>query len=648
MKKNWISRLPLQRFYLAQLVGCFLFISGSAGAQSQEIQRLKKELKSSGNGTKTMQLLNDLVWEYTSENTDSAIWYGKKAVDHARRIQDKPGEINARRYMGLAYANAGNTQKALSLFKQALRDAVSIKDDGSIAVLNNDLGSVYEGLSDYDKSVFHYYEALRILERLGDRARVGGVSLNLSYLYVQLDDMEQALVLANQALKNFEEGDPRIAQAHLLRAMVYDDINKYKEAESELKKALGLIPPEQEENATLRSSILNSLGLLYHHQEEYDKALDYFWQSFRIDNSLGNMAEVAVSYANIGCVYGEMGDQEKSALYLGKAVSLAKKHGSLEQLMEMMDLLAKNNYLKGEYKQAYDYQTIYNQISDSIFSEQKNEQILKIREEYESVKKDQQIENLHLEKEALNSRLIMNYLLLGALILFLVFVIAVILLYQRIRVTREKLIRYQLEQQALRARMNPHFIFNSLNSIQRLYIEGKDDLANDFMADFASLLRSVLNNSGKDFISLQDEIELSKMYLELERMRSDGHFDYQFDIDSSIVLSETFVPPLLLQPYLENAIWHGILPDPGRDTGMIRVTVTRTEDNYLECIIADTGIGYNTSLKMKPEGTHESKGMQITGQRLGMLGSVSIYQPEEGGTVVTLKIPLRNDQSSHY
>ena len=184
--------------------------------------------------------------------------------------------------------------------------------------------------------------------------------------------------------------------------------------------------------------------------------------------------------------------------------------------------------------------------------------------------------------------------------------------------------------------MNPHFIFNSLNSIQRLYIEGKEDIANDYMADFSSLLRRILENSGMDKVSLKEELRSTQLYLDLEKMRTDNLFSYEFKIDPSVDQLNSFVAPLILQPYVENAIWHGIVPK--NEHGIIKIHVTNSGVNDLECTIVDDGVGISTSKKNKASNDTESKGMSITASRLGGDQNVNISELESGGTKIKLQI----------
>ena len=206
---------------------------------------------------------------------------------------------------------------------------------------------------------------------------------------------------------------------------------------------------------------------------------------------------------------------------------------------------------------------------------------------------------------------------------------------------------------AIRAQMNPHFIFNSLNAIQECIVMQDFDAAYQYLSKFSKLLRQVLNNSEKDFIPLKDEIEVNKLYLELESLRFKKSFSYSIDIEENIDTETLKFPSLLLQPFIENAIWHGLMHKQGAKKLDISFFL---ENNHLECVIEDNGIGRERSAEIKKNklGSQyfESKGTKLSGQRVQLLNDTGYTNAsiqiedlkntsgEAQGTKVTLKFPL--------
>lgn len=202
-----------------------------------------------------------------------------------------------------------------------------------------------------------------------------------------------------------------------------------------------------------------------------------------------------------------------------------------------------------------------------------------------------------------------------------------------------------LEQQALQAMMNPHFVFNVMNSIQHYINTQNTASANKVLTGFARLIRKNLEICTKSYISLEEELEYLNLYLKLEKNRFGDKLKYIFTVDEDIDMEETFIPSMLLQPYVENAIWHGIMP---KETGgEIHINIKLLDEFYLNIEIIDDGIGIENSLRDKKE-THISKGMQLTKERLNLLGQIGakpihldVRQNSIIGTTVTISIPLK-------
>lgn len=178
------------------------------------------------------------------------------------------------------------------------------------------------------------------------------------------------------------------------------------------------------------------------------------------------------------------------------------------------------------------------------------------------------------------------------------------------------------ELTALRAQMNPHFVFNALNSIQHYILNSKGDEAVRYLSKFAKLIRLILSNSEKQIVTINEDIEALKLYLELERMRFENKFDYSIHIDSSIDGDYDEIPPMLIQPYLENAILHGINPKEG--TGHITITM-KIVNQFIKISINDDGIGREKSKavqSLQPAARHKSLGMKITKDRVRILNTI--------------------------
>ncbi len=212
--------------------------------------------------------------------------------------------------------------------------------------------------------------------------------------------------------------------------------------------------------------------------------------------------------------------------------------------------------------------------------------------------------------------------IVGLIIIISGIIVVVFWMVFRNRQNKERIKRAMLqsEQKALRAQMNPHFIFNSLNSIQYFLLENENEHADEYLANFSRLMRRILENSKNNFISLHEELETIKLYLDLEKLRFEDKFDYKVLIDESIDPELVSIPPMILQPYLENAIWHGIMPKEGKGTIMIRLSELLHKS--LKITIEDNGIGRKSSAEIsaKRKG-HRSTAMKNIEERINLINT---------------------------
>jgi LytS/YehU family sensor histidine kinase len=211
----------------------------------------------------------------------------------------------------------------------------------------------------------------------------------------------------------------------------------------------------------------------------------------------------------------------------------------------------------------------------------------------------------------------------------------------------------ELEMQALRVQMNPHFIFNCLSSINRYILINKIDEASDYLTKFSRLIRMALHNSEKPLITLESELEALRLYLDLERLRFKNAFNYGITFINTIDINAVYIPPMLIQPFAENAIWHGLMHKKG--TGCLEIQF-RAEDKVLTCAIIDNGVGRNMAAVVNSRSAEKNKsmGVEITAGRLALLNkskneaavfNIEDLFDEEGngcGTKVVLTMPYKD------
>ena len=363
-------------------------------------------------------------------------------------------------------------------------------------------------------------------------------------------------------------------------------------------------------------------------------------------------------------VYKQRKDYNGALQDAKESVKYAEQDNYRQSLMDGYQLLSLLYYQLGRHKDAYETLVKYHAIKDSIQNRQFLIRLNNYKRSSEDqkkesallfLKKDNQIKDAQLKQASMTK----NFLIAGLFVLF----IAGIFIYRSVTLKRktEKLHREklenefkvqqlenekkqaelqqqatELEMQALRAQMNPHFIFNCLSSINRFILKNEGKTASNYLTRFSRLIRLVLVNSGKPMISLEEELEMLRLYLDMERLRFKNSFDYFIGIKNTIDTESVFIPPLILQPVCENAVWHGLMHKEGQ--GHLNLDLS-LEDDVLECVIVDDGVGREKAAELKsrsaenarlrgagkasgdarPDGQEKSMGLKITTQRLALL-----------------------------
>ncbi|MFI5185597.1 MAG: histidine kinase [Chitinophagales bacterium] len=464
------------------------------------------------------------------------------------------------------------------------------------------------------------------------------------------------------------------------KAFQYFKQQKWDSAEYYYKQVHILIESNNGLDSFLKNKwvLRNDIDIASIEQREgkYEEALPVFLKALQYNKERNFVRGELEVLLNISQVYQLEGKNNDAIHYGQDLLSLAQKAEANYYILNACKLLWEIYDKKKDSATAYKYYLKYTGVKDSTINGTYQRKLAVINELTNEREQQDQItalgkDNKLKEADIQKNVLIRNILLAGVFILILLgFIIYTVISLKRKNEKLEKIgLQYsmdmerienekkqsilqnkatELEMQALRAQMNPHFIFNCLSSINRFILKNKMEDASDYLTKFSRLIRMVLNNSKRAFISLEDELETLRLYLDMERLRFKDSFDYSFTYNNSVETANVFIPPLLLQPFAENAIWHGLMH---RKDGFLSFNFTAGE-NFLTCIISDNGIGRKKAemLKSKSAEKQKSMGLKITTERLSLLNNNSIEQTafaieditdEDGnglGTRVNLKI----------
>lgn len=464
-----------------------------------------------------------------------------------------------------------------------------------------------------------------------------------------------------------------IGQTYLRLATAHQQTRNDKKAIEYLNMARQYA--EKSGNVELIVYINNQLAQIFRQQKNITKELEVRNNSIDVSQTkLSNTKEAAFQNTEIGKAYVSNNESDKAIPFLEKGLllgkggklildnSLFKSSNDLESMASAYKLLAQEYVKKGDSEKALMFLETFVQIQDSIKHIRKREldQALELSRE---IGKNQQKVDLLEKEKALNQQSIQilkqdqqlkedelttRNSIIGTLALVTLFLIGSILLI--LKSARDKRRANQLLAiKSLRGQMNPHFIFNALNAVNHYISQNDERAANKYLSDFSKLMRAVMETSKHDFIPLNEEIELLKLYVQLEHARFKDHFNYTFQVDEALDTSDFEIPPMIIQPFIENAVWHGLRYT---DTiGLLQIDFRKTDEGL--CVsITDNGIGRQKSqeLKTKHQKQQHSTGMQNIDSRIRILNElfniniqVSISDANEHaaqkGTKVVLMLP---------
>lgn len=404
-----------------------------------------------------------------------------------------------------------------------------------------------------------------------------------------------------------------------------------------------------EERKDLRntSSIYNNLGILYKSQKAYDSSIVYHKKSLDISRQLKDTLSIAYSFNNMGRTYFLNNNPLKAENYYQKAIAINPLKPSLSLLNNYSEvLIMRNEFIKAEefllqtreeaimpqteinalaslivlkklqykYKEAIVLSDTLIAKKEALLNSNKIIEIEKLKAKHDTEKKAKQI--LLLKEKTENQELLINQnrLISTALtfLFFLLILVASFIWYTK--TMQAKVQEVLLKQQLLRSQMNPHFIFNALTNIQTTILKKENTKAVHYLAKFSKLVRSILENSQHSKITFEKEINALEYYLQLQKIRFEDQLEYNISIDEQIEPELTYIPTMLFQPLIENAIEHGV---ESVDQGKIDISFI-LKDHCITCIVEDNGIGYSNTVSLKKD-SKESMSSEIIKNRLSIL-----------------------------
>jgi tetratricopeptide (TPR) repeat protein len=554
--------------------------------------------------------------------------------------------------------NSGNYKSALKNYYQLLELDEKNHLEKNIAKDHNNIAITYQNMADYRKAMEHYYKALRLSEKQSDPELSGTLNMNIGSLHSALGNLNDAGSSLEKAITQLQLAKKYkpLSQAFMNLALLMDikgDRVKSEEYFDQAEK----ISKENNIPEVLANVYVNR-SYIFTEQGNYKKAIQFAYKAKDVYALLNDKAAMATAYVNMQAAYtgqfkhasdpGFKSAVKQGIAYLDTALLLLRNIESPEHHIHIYRNKAISYVRLGEVDSADVYLNKYEVMKDSVYNLDKQKQVEELKLKYETEKKEQEIKLLEKENALLAEKTQKRKLYFMVLLAGTVFLIVLILMignYRRKqRQSEQAKDKAVFELQALMAQMNPHFIFNALNSIQHFILEKGKQEAYDYLAKFSKLVRMVLNNSEDKMVSLQKELELIELYVELEQLRFADGFKYQLSISEEVDTEDSELPTMLIQPYVENAIWHGLMNLNNERHGVLKISIDKP-NGKLRISIEDNGVGRKRAEQFRKDEMHAPKGMKLTERRLQMVNamkdyenaSVKIYDlPDNSGTRVEI------------
>jgi len=607
----------------------FALLPYSLFSQEKQIDSLSNIFEQCISDTCKINKLLAIAALYETINPELMLKYHSQAE---RILVDYPnyqtGKKNSLEVLSNYHNVSGDYEKTLEIYK-LIQDYnyASFDTLEMIKVLTNQ-STVLETLGHYNKAISYCYDALELCDKLGDLDGAADSYNNLAIIYFRQKDYIKSLDHFKKALENRKTTNKpnELAAIYNNLGLVFFAMEDLNEAMNHFKLAINILKKNGLEQQ-LASGYINLGGLLTE-MRKFDEALSYYEKALEVMEKTNNPIGIANAKLSIGEYYLKKNENLKSGITISlEGLDIAKKVDYYAGQKAGYDILKTLYRNEGNFEKSLIMYEKYVALEDSLTLISYETNIAGLEQKYQVAKTERE----KLELETINERIAKNlqkFVIWGTLIIIiLIGSIIGIGLYFRQRELKYKLLAIELEQKALKAQMNPHFIFNSLVSIQSCIIEGDRMTAYTYQSKFAKLLRLILQNSEEKSITLKKELESLKLYIELEQFRVEDKFDFILEVESHIIENQ-MTPSMIFQPFVENAIWHGLLTKKD-GKGLLTIRLTQ-EGNRIKCLIDDNGIGrkqaeFNNFKVRDPN--HKSMGMDVTRSR------IEIFNRENGSNV---------------
>lgn len=619
-----------------------------------------------------------MLAQITQERGDvqGAEKYFQQATELYRQHTNGKEYYKARRRLGYNLFLQLRYNEARLIFEQALDYFTSINDREAIAYTNREIGKTYNDQGFFEKAAEYFQKDMAITRTLAEKGTRSSLFMWGNFYLAQLykDAGDKKLAINYYRLSASRAVDNKVPDVYNSRmGDVHELSGNYDSARYYYRKTFHLLSIRLVDSALRLTFLIEpaiQVAKTFLQQNQFDSALFYLKTPLTYTSPSKFFTLPVFIMAAIA--YKGQKDYSRSMEYTDKLLAIAQRANARQFISNAFKLKWQIYHETGQRDSSYKYHLLYSALKDTLASDEQLRNMIVAQ-----MKSENQL--LANEKKIAQQQQQILIIVFAAILLIVIVVYRNILLkrrnesikstqlenelkMQKLEAETTKAALHQqateLEMQALRSQMNPHFIFNSINSINRFILQNNKLQASEYLTKFSRLMRMVLHNSQSSLITLQTELEALGLYLDLEATRFEHHFSHTISVAEDMDIEILKLPPLLLQPFIENAIWHGLMHK--EEKGRVDIELS-CEDEYLRIKITDDGIGRKRAaeLKSKSATRHHSMGLKITTDRILMVQKYYGKEPpvkindlvhadgSPAGTEVIIKIPIMYDQSNY-
>lgn len=599
--------------------------------QQNVLDSLNSQLKKTEADSVKIMLMLQIAKQHIYSDISESTKFAEGALALAKKKNLKEAEGKVYDFIGIIHSIQGEYKEGIHYFKLAADVFKQINLESSFAKSYGNIATNYQFLEDFEKSLEAQLISLQISERLKDSVAMSASYINLGALHHKLNNIDRAEKYYRKAFQlSVKINQPeRVVEATSNLSLVF---LLQKQTDSAIYYVNYSIELAKKENLTyLMYNAIEVLGTIYLENNNFELAKQKFLQTKPEFEKINYEYHVISNYVHLAESYAGLQKTDSATYYYHKALKTGLQSNYQIHNLDIYKGLTKLFIRTNEKDSALYYFEKSLATKDELVNAEKTKITERFQAEFETQKKEKEITLLKEQNKLKDVRIEKRTYFIATLFLIVILILTGGFFIQRHTRLKQQKKSAELEHKAFRAQMNPHFIFNALNSIQRIYVEGNIKRANDFMADFAQLMRRILENSDSSKIPLDKEIETLCLYMDLEKLRCKDCFQYHITIDENIPASLK-IPPLLIQPFIENSIWHGIIHLQNQE-GIIDIQITDVDEDNIQVVIKDNGVGFDPE---KQQESKHSKGIAITKERID--GDLIIESVVNKGTTVTFKL----------